>query len=381
MKHAMVDAPMEVRGRRHGAAADRAAEASATPQVTVMLPVRNEAVHIEACLDRLLQQDYPSERLEILVIDGRSEDGTPDVVRQVQRRYPSADLKLLDNPMKTVPPALNLGIRAARGSVIVRMDGHAVPAPDYVSKCVAALDASGAGNVGGAVLPVGATPFGRAVAIATQHRLGAGDARYRVGGEAGDVDTVMYGAFRRDVFVKTGLFDESMVRNQDYEMNVRIRAAGQRVYLDPAIRFTYTPRGTVRGLAKQYFEYGWWRVETLRRHPGSLRWRQLVPALFVAGLIGAAALAPWWPFARFALLAVVALYVAVVAFVAVRTAGGRARVESVALAFAVIHLTWGAGFLASVLSRGTFPFRARPAHVPAWDGTYPDESVGREMTT
>ncbi len=273
--------------------------------------------------------------------------------------------------MKTVPPALNIGIRAAKGSIIVRMDGHAVPAPDYVSRCVAALTASGAGNVGGAVEPVGATPFGRAVAIATQHVLGAGDAQYRIASEPRDVDTVMYGAFRRDVFVRTGLFDESMVRNQDYEMNVRIRAAGERIYLDPAIRFTYTPRGTVRGLAKQYFEYGWWRVETLRRHPGSLRWRQLVPAAFVAGLLGAALLAPWWPFARVALVAVLAVYLAVVGVVAARAATDRAGVGSVALAFVVIHLTWGAGFLASVSSRGTFPYRARPAHVPAWDGAAP----------
>ncbi len=349
------------------------------PFVTLLLPVRNEADHIGPCLDRLLDQDYPADRLEILVIDGASDDGTGAIVERIRAEREDARLRLLDNPDRTVPQALNLGIRAAHGDVIVRIDGHTVPAPDFVTRSVEALDRSGAANVGGVVEPVGATPFGEAVALATRHPLGVGDAKFRTGGEAGFVDTVPFGAFRRDVFVRTGLFDESMVRNQDYEMNVRIRAAGERIYLDPAIRFTYTPRGTVRGLAKQYFEYGWWRVETLRRHPRSLRWRQLIPAAFVAGLLGAAVLAPWWPFARVALLTVLALYLAVVTVVAARTASGRAGVGSVALAFVVIHLTWGAGFLASVLSRGSFPYRARPAHVPAWDGAKPTESTSTEM--
>jgi hypothetical protein len=213
-----------------------------------VLPIRNEADHIEACLERLLRQDYPRDRLEVLVVDGASDDGTPEVVERVRANHPDADLRLLDNPQRTVPPALNIGIRAARGDVIVRMDGHAVPAPDYVAACVAALARSGAANVGGVVEAEGATPFGQAVALATQHPLGAGDAKHRIGGAAGDVDTVPFGAFRRDVFDKVGLFDESLVRNQDYEFNVRIRAAGERVHFDPRIRFAYTPRGSARAL-------------------------------------------------------------------------------------------------------------------------------------
>lgn len=347
-----------------------AAGARSLPFVSVVLPIRNEAAHIEACLERILAQDYPLDRMEVLVVDGRSDDATVDVVRHVQERHPDASLRVLDNPDRIVPPALNVGIRAARGEVVVRMDGHSVPAPDYVSACVRALSESGAANVGGAVEAVGATPFGRAVAVATGHALGAGDARYRIGGGASDVDTVAFGAFRRDVFSKTGLFDESMVRNQDYEMNVRIRAAGERVRLDPSIRFTYTPRGTVRGLAKQYFEYGWWKVETLRRHPGSLRWRQAVPAAFVAAVVLGALLAPWWGVARWGLVAALAPYAAVVAIVSARLAptAGDAGIARIAGAFAVIHGAWGFGFLTNVLTGGRFPRPAGPARVPPGPG-------------
>lgn len=335
------------------------------PLVSVVLPIRNEAAHIDACLERLLEQDYPAELLEFLVVDGRSQDGTREVVQRVQQRHPQVRLRLLDNPHRIVPPALNIGIRAAQGEVVVRMDGHAKPTHDYVSKCVAALARSGAANVGGVVEPVGDTPFGQAVALATRHPLGAGDARYRIGGEAADVDTVMYGAFRRDVFERVGLFDESMVRNQDYEINVRIRAEGERVHFDPAIRFAYRPRGSVRSLWSQYAQYGWWRVETVRRHPRSLRWRQLVPPVFVGGLILSALVSPWWSPAALALVAGVGAYLAIVGTVAwrlARLAQPPANPVQVFLAFAVMHFGWSLGFLLNAASGGTFPRRAgRPA--------------------
>jgi succinoglycan biosynthesis protein ExoA len=338
--------------------------ATRLPRVSVVLPIRNEADHIEACLERLLRQAYPRDRLEVVVVDGASDDGTREVVERVRANHPDADLRLLDNPQRTVPPALNIGIRAARGDVIVRMDGHAVPAPDYVAACVAALARSGAANVGGVVEAEGATPFGQAVALATQHPLGAGDAKHRIGGAAGDVDTVPFGAFRRDVFEKVGLFDESLVRNQDYEFNVRIRAAGERVHFDPRIRFAYTPRGSVRALWSQYLQYGWWKVETVRRHPDSLRWRQAVPPVFVLGLLLVAFAAPWSGLAAGALAAAVAVYLGTIGAVALRVARPPATPAAVLLAFAVIHFGFSIGFLLNVVSRGTFPYRARPPRVP-----------------
>lgn len=338
------------------------------PLVTVILPVRNEAEYIEACLERLLDQDYPLELMEILVIDGCSEDGTREVVQRVSEGHPDANLRLLTNPQRVVPPALNIGIRAATGSVVIRMDGHARPAKDYVSTCVAVLTRSGAANVGGLVEPEGATGFGQAVALATSHRLGAGDARYRIGGEACDVDTVAYGAFRREIFTRIGLFDESLVRNQDYEINVRIRAAGERVRFDPEIRFKYSPRSTVSALWSQYFQYGWWRFETLRRHPDSLRWRQSIPPAFVAAIVGTALLAPWSPIALAALTAIIAVYAGLVGIVSWRIAVPPATPWRVALAFSVIHFGFSLGFLLNLLSRGRFPYRSGPPSIPTLDG-------------
>jgi succinoglycan biosynthesis protein ExoA len=331
------------------------------PFVSIVLPVRNEEDHIEQCIVQLLEQDYPSDRFEILVVDGCSDDGTRAVLLEIERRQPHVALRVLDNPDRTVPQALNIGIRAARGEVIVRMDGHAVPAQNYITACVGALRRSRAANVGGVLSFFATSRFGAAVTIAAGHRLGAGDAGYRVGGDAGFVDTVPFGAFRRSVFEQVGLFDESMVRNQDYEMNVRIRRVDEQVYLDPAIRVAYAPRSTVRALGRQYFQYGWWRVETLRRHPYSMRLRQVIPPGFVATLLLFALLTPWTvvPLAGLA-----AIYLSTILAVSFRVAKERSSPLLVALAFMTIHLAFGLGFLLNVVSLGTFPYRAGPPRIP-----------------
>jgi succinoglycan biosynthesis protein ExoA len=350
---------------------------SVVPQVSVVLPVRNEGDHIESCLERLLAQDYPQDRFEILVVDGRSDDDTREVVERVRTRHPAAALRLLDNPQRTVPPALNIGIRAARGEIIVRMDGHSVPASNYLSACVANLLSSGAAKVGGLVESKGGTPFGEAVALATGHPFGAGDARYRIGGSPTDVDTVPFGAFRRATFERVGLFDESLVRNEDYEFNVRLRAAGERVFFDPAIRVEYTPRGSVGALASQYFQYGWWKVETVRRHPRSLRWRQAVPPAFLVFLVAALLVAPWWAPAGIALGVTLLGYFGALGVAAWRLARPPVTPVGVLVAFAVIHFAFSAGFLLSLVSRGTFPYRARPPSVPELGSPLP---AGAEVT-
>ena len=344
------------------------------PRVSVVLPIRNEADHIEVCLERLLQQDYPTERLEILVIDGCSDDATREAVQGVQERYPDARVRLLHNPQRTVPPALNIGIRAASGTVIVRMDGHTVPAPDYVSRCVDVLARSGAANVGGVIEPEGPTPFGQAVAIASSHWLGAGDAKYRIGGTAGDVDTVPFGAFRREAFERVGLFDESMVRDQDYEFNVRLRTAGERVHLDPAIRSRYTTRGTARGLWRQYLQYGWWKGETWRRHLASFRWRQLGPPAFVAGLLILAVAGPWSSLAALGLVSAATVYLATVAAIAWPMRRPQASFTHIALAFLIMHVAYGLGVLLWAISLGRFPYRARAPDVPRLDATVHEPS-------
>ena len=336
------------------------------PTVSVVLPVRNEGRHLQACLERLIDQDYPRDRVEIIVVDGRSDDATHDVLERVMSRHPNVRLRVLDNPDRIVPTALNIGIRAAVGEVIVRMDGHSIPERTHLTACVRALRSSGAANVGGGMRAEGTTPFGRAVALVMRHRLSAGDARYRTGGRAGDVDTVPFGAFRRDVFDRVGLFDESMVRNQDYEFNARLRAAGERVYFDPSINFVYAPRETPGGLWRQFFQYGWWRVETIRRHPSSVRWRQLVPPIFVGTFTTALLLAPWFLTASWALVAITAAYLGTVATVslAIARSDGTATPLNIALGFAIIHLAFGTGFLTNLLTGGRLPYRSGPPAVP-----------------
>lgn len=342
--------------------------------VSVVMPVRNEARHVTATLEALASQTYPPSRLEILVVDGQSEDATRTIVTSFAERRPHLQLHLLDNPERTIPTGMNLGIAAATGDVIIRMDGHTVPAPDYVEACLEALTRSGAGVVGGCITPVGDTPFGEAVAIAQSSGLGAGDAAFHHATEAQFTDTAYLGAFPRSVLDGVGGYDPSMPRNEDYELCVRLRAAGHGVYLDPAIRSRYRPRGTPADLIRQYAAYGWWKVETLRRHPRSLRWRQALPALFVGTLLASAVLTPFVGWAAIVLIATLTSYglAHVVAGVVMRRAGRftprvpvpepRCR-ASLALqlrthaAITLMHVAWGTGFLANLVTFGRVPWR------------------------
>jgi glycosyltransferase involved in cell wall biosynthesis len=311
--------------------------------VTVIVPVLNEMRYLPSCLDGLLAGDFPADQMEVLVVDGGSTDGTREYVGR--RSATDERLRLLDNPARTAPAALNIGIRAARGGIVVRMDGHAIPAADYVSSCVAALERTGADMVGGMMVGQGETPLGEAVALATSTPLGAGDAGYRLGGE-GPTDTVYLGAWWTSVLDRLGGFDEDLARNQDYELCVRIREAGGTVWLDPSIRSVTLVRPTLVALARQYFGYGRGRAATFRKHPRSLRLRQVLPAAFSAvaflGLPIAITVRPL----RRAVAVAVGLYagaVAVASVVLARRHGDR-HLRRLPLAFATMHLAWGLGF-------------------------------------
>ena len=268
------------------------------PFVTVIMPVRNEARSIGVSLGAVLGQDYPSERLEVLVADGRSTDGTRDIVQSLQRTHPK--VVLLDNAGGIVPTGFNIALRQARGDVIVRVDGHTEIAPDYVSQCVAELARTGASNVGGRMAARGASPFGRAVAAATSSRFGVGGARFHYSDREEWVDTVYLGAWPRSVFDELGPFDEEMVRDQDDEFNYRLRESGGRILLSPRIRSSYEVRGSLKSLWRQYFQYGYWKVRVMQKHPGQMRLRQFVPPACVFALpvsVAAALFGPWgwWP--------------------------------------------------------------------------------------
>ena len=270
--------------------AGSSSEGEDVPFVSVVIPTRDEQGTIAACLEAVLRQEYPAGRMEVLVVDGRSRDRTRALVAELAAADKAGRVRLLDNPRLVTPAALNIGIRAARGAVIARVDGHTVIAPDYLRRCVEALTETGADNVGGLMRPRGHGYVGGCVALATTSRFGVGDARFHYDERGGAVDTVYLGCFRRAIFERVGLFDESLVRNQDDELNDRIVAAGGRIWLDPRIRSTYHNRGSLRALWRQYYQYGYWKVRVLRRHPHARRPRHLAPAALVAGLAGTAAL-------------------------------------------------------------------------------------------
>lgn len=321
---------------------------AAFPLVTVLMPVRNEAAFLEKSLGSVLLQDYPPSRLEILVADGMSVDATREIVRSLQQEHPN--LILLDNPGRIVATGLNAGIRRSRGDVIVRVDGHTEIASDYVRECVAALSRSGADNVGGRMTAAGAGSFGTAVSIATSSPFGVGGARFHYSDREEWVDTVYLGAWRRDVFERIGLFDEELVRDQDDEFNYRLRAAGGRILLAPAIRSLYTVRGSPRRLWTQYFQYGYWKVRVLQKHARQMQLRQFVPPLFVGSLAGLALAAPFSRTAGAALAALVLLYLAANLVASVRSAKGRWRLLApISLSFAILHVSYGTGFLAGCL--------------------------------
>ena len=323
-------------------------QSSHQPSVSVVVPVRNEARHLAESLAAVLAQDYDGP-LEVCLAVGPSDDGTEELAARLAE--PDERVTVVDNPAGTTPTGLNAAIAASAGEIIVRVDGHAVLPPGYVRRAVELLEATGADNVGGVMAAVGDTPFTEAVAAAMTSRFGTGDARFHTGGPPGPVDTVYLGVFRRAALERAGGYDESFVRAQDAELNHRIQITGGTVYFHPDLRVTYRPRGSLRALAGQYFQYGRWRRVVVRRHPDSLAWRQAVPPVTLLGLLGGAALGLTGR--RVGWLAPAGYGAAVLGVSGVEGSGlaWRAR-RWLPLAYAAMHLSWAAGFLTSPRALG-----------------------------
>jgi glycosyltransferase involved in cell wall biosynthesis len=321
------------------------------PAVTIAMPCLDEARHIEGCLRSVLAQDYPADRLEILVADGGSSDGTREVVARVAER--DARVVLVDNPARIQAAGMNAAIGRARGDVIVRMDVHCDYALDYVRKCVEVLERTGADNVGGAQRPRALTPFQRAVCAALASPLGFGGARYRSPLNEGFVDTVFLGAFRRRVFEQVGLYDRRAVTNEDAELNQRILAAGGKIYLSREIVVHYYPRDSFRGLARQYFRYGRGRARTLLKHRRLLTPRPFIPTAMVAAGIALLATARLQPLTAYAFGA----FAAVTAVEAVRVGrkAGLARIPTVWAIFPTLYVAHASGVVT-----GLVRYLARP---------------------
>jgi glycosyltransferase involved in cell wall biosynthesis len=327
------------------------------PTISIVVPCYNEQETIGSLLGAILGQTYPRQRLEIVIADGLSQDRTRDVIADFSQGHPDLALRVVSNPARTIPSSLNLAIRASQGDFIIRLDAHSIPFPDYVERCVQAIQDGKGGNVGGLwmIRPGAQDWLAKGIAAAAGHLMGAGDASYRIGGDARSVDTVPFGAFRRSLFDEIGGFDETLLTNEDYDFNSRIRRHGDVIWFDPKIRSIYIARARLADLARQYWRYGFWKARMLLRDPGSLRWRQAVPPLFLLA-IGATCISTllWHP-AIVWLQGELAIYVLALA-VAGLDIGVRGRhallVPASMLALATMHTAWGGGFIWSLAAVG-----------------------------
>ena len=328
--------------------------------MSVIIPARNEEPALLArAVDSVLSQNHDG-AIEVIVADGSD---TPAMAESIRRRFPQ--LRLIPNPGQTITQGLDLAVDAATHPIIARCDARSTLPPGYLARALERLASTGAANVGGRQNPVGTTAFERAVALAMTTVLGAGDARYRLGGPEGPTDAVYLGVFRRDALEAAGGFDRSLHGNADYDLNWRLRQRGETVWFDPELATDYRPRDTLGALARQYFRYGWWKRAMLRRHPASLRWRQIAAPLpmlalalsallAVAGgtlmLMGASETASM--LLQTAAVAPLSYLLLILGGAAV--VGMRRRAPEAALlppVLATMHVCWGAGFLAGNVRR------------------------------
>lgn len=343
------------------------------PGVSVVLPVRDEEKHLRAAVREVLRQDYAGP-YEVVLAVGPSADRTHEIAEQLAAE--DHRVVLVDNPSGRTPAALNRAVAAAHHDIIVRVDGHSEIATDYVSTAVEVLGRTGAANVGGMMVPVGVTAFEQAVARAMSSPLGIGSVQFHTGGRPGPAATVYLGVFRRDALLRVGGFDEAFVRAQDWELNHRLRSAGEVVWFDPSLAVTYRPRGSWRALARQFFTTGQWRRQVVRTYPETAGPRYLAPPTALVGVVGGVTLAsigatlgPRWLTAAAAVPAGYAALVLVGSAVVSRDMTWAARLR-LAPVIATMHMAWGAGFLRGV-PRAVGGARPNPH--------YPDSQRGRPV--
>jgi len=312
-----------------------------SPSVSVMIPVLNEADHLVAAVESVLQQEYGGE-IEVILALGPSRDGTEEIAHRLANE--DSRVIVVDNPSGRTANALNLAIKRSRHEYIVRLDGHSEIDRDYISNAIDTLLATGAVNVGGIMAAEGITPFQRAVARAMRSVLGVGSSRFHTGGEAGESDTVYLGVFKKSALEAIGGFDERFTRAQDWELNYRLRSNGGKVWFDPRLHVTYRPRKNLRLLAKQYFEYGRWRRAVSRQHLGTVNLRYLAAPVAASINLLSVILA----------ITTSALFIApLLGYLAIILIGslviGKDLTERLRLPFVLVtmHMSWGIGFLTS----------------------------------
>jgi glycosyltransferase involved in cell wall biosynthesis len=322
------------------------------PFISVIIPCRNEEKYIAKCLDSVVSQDYPGERLEILVVDGMSEDGTRRIIQEYSQKH--SCIKLLDNNKKIIPSALNEGIRAARGEIILRIDAHATYDRGYISQCINCMRKYSVDNVGGICVtrPGSDSIVAKTIAIVLSHPFGVGNAYFRVGvAEPKYVDTVPFGCYNKGVFNRIGLFDEDLPRNQDDEFNARLIKSGGKILLVPDIVSYYYARDSLGKLWRMYFQYGYFKPLVMKKVGAIITWRQVVPAFFVGSLLISLLLSVimrpfFWSF-----IIILSLYAAANVlysfFVALKK--GMRHLFVLPVVFSTLHFSYGIGYLKGIL--------------------------------
>ena len=329
------------------------------PTVSIIVPCYNEQATIHLLLDAILAQTYPISNMEVVIADGISQDKTLVVIDNFSKEHAGLAIRVLENKQHSIPSSLNLAIEGSQGEIIVRLDAHSMPIPEYVERCVRALEEGRGSCVGGVwmIRSGGEGWIAKSIAAAAAHPLGVGDAMYRLEAKASAVDTVPFGSFRRELIGKIGRFDESLLANEDYEFNTRVRQSGGLVWLDPQIRSTYIARASLTDLAKQYWRYGYWKFKMLTRYPATLRWRQALPPLFVLSLFIMILLSIFDRRAIIFMCIEIFTYLLILmgagAEAAIRQ-GNLFFIPGLMLAIMTMHISWGSGFLWSLVSN---PFK------------------------
>ena len=310
-------------------------------QISIILPVLNEADHLEESLRSILSQDYLGD-IEIILAIGPSHDGTEKIAQALAQK--DSRIVLVENSSGRTASALNIAIAATKYSIIVRVDGHSQIPKNYLTLVSEILEKTGAVNVGGVMDAQGRTLFESGVARAMKSALGVGASRFHTGGAAGEVDTVYLGAFRKEALVAVGCFDERFTRAQDWELNHRLRSAGGKIYFDPRLVVTYRPRSTVLALAKQYFNYGRWRRVVSRTHQGTINYRYLAPPIAVLGSSLSILMSLFFSTIFIVPLAIYLSFILLASFRIARSIG---EIICMPLILLTMHISWGIGFITS----------------------------------
>ena len=338
------------------------------PFVSILVPIRNESRYIDRCLESILAQEYPHERLELLIADGMSDDGTREIVTDFIRQNPSLSIRMVDNGGRIVATGLNAAMRHAHGEIIVRVDGHCEIASDYIKQCVAHLINDGVDGVGGSMETIGETQLAGTISLAMSSVFGVGDSAFRtVTGKTMLVDSVPFPAYTRAVMERAGLYDEELVRNQDDEYNYRLRKLGAKILLADDVHSRYYSRSSLRSLWRQYYQYGYYKVRVMQKHPLQMRPRQFIPALLVVALLAGllSSLASPWGFWWFVLILASYLTANLLASILVAQRYGWQHFPRLPFVFSILHFSYGSGFLVGLVKFAN-RWKDRTGEVPSF---------------